>query len=216
MAETAVEVLETLVTGPVLPASIAVGLLVLWSLLAICGAVDLDLFDLGTDVGLSTEVHLPHSVASLGAATFDRLNLRNVPLLLWLAIFGFAWWVVSLALWIGFDRGRYEPTLVASGLLTARNLVLAIGITKLATQPMAGWFESSHYRPSTLIGQRCEISSSKADPEFGQAKFRTDAAPLLLNVRTDGSELVKGAPARIVDFDPEKRIYTVTHISSEV
>ena len=58
-------------------------------------------------------------------------------------------------------------------------------------------------------------TTSKADSKFGQAKYRTEAAPLLLNVRTDGSIIRKGERARLIDFDSKKRIYTVTRISTE-
>ena len=81
----------------------------------------------------------------------------------------------------------------------------------------AGLFRGSpSYDTRTLIGATCEISTTEATPDFGQAKFRTNASPLLLNVRTDGPHFAKGDEVRIIGFvDREKRIYKVTNLQSE-
>ena len=54
----------------------------------------------------------------------------------------------------------------------------------------------------------------EATATFGQAKYSTGGAPLLLNIRTDGVHLAKGDVAIIVAYDTERRIYTVTSAST--
>jgi hypothetical protein len=101
-------------------------------------------------------------------------------------------------------------------LLSIRNFVIATAIVKGATQPMLKYFVAPPlYDQRRLLGATCEICTSEATPEFGQAKFRTNASPLLLNVRTDGAHITKGTEVRIIGFDKEKRIYEVTHLPSE-
>ena len=101
-------------------------------------------------------------------------------------------------------------------MLALRNMVLAIGITKVITQPLLNYFiPTSRYVQANLLGETCEISTSQADGEFGQAEYQTEAAPLLLNIRTDGTVIPKGSRAMIVDFDPKKRIFIVTPIPTE-
>lgn len=229
--ETVKGLLETAFTGPVWPASVMLAFLLIYAILILVGVADADLenpdFGSGGDLGdtaggaigggggseISDSID---SLGSLGATTVRWLNLSRVPLFVWTGVFGFAWWVISLVLWEGFDRHRYEPTLLASLLLAARNVVLGVAVTKLATSPMTHWFErNSFYRADRLIGQECEISTSEATPQFGRAKYKTDAAPLLLNVRTTGETLTKGQRAKIVDFDTQTRIYTVQSSEAE-
>ena len=89
--------------------------------------------------------------------------------------------------------------------------VIAAVITKFATAPLAPYLGGgAAYSEETLIGRSCVVSSGEATPTFGQAKYNTGGAPLLLNIRTDGPHLAKGTPVRIVSFDPSKRIYSVT------
>lgn len=222
MFDALANLLETSFTGPVWPASVVLSVLVVYAVLSLIGLVDVDLeapefggdgAEIGGSEASGDAEHLSGSLGSLGsigAATVDWLNLSRVPLFIWVAVFGVVWWVISLAMWDGFDQNRYRPTFITSLLLAVRNGVVAVGFTKLATGPMAKWFERNHfYRLDNLIGGQCEISTSEVTPEFGRAKYKTDAAPLLLNVRTRGETLVKGQRATIIDFDPQKRIYTV-------
>jgi hypothetical protein len=135
---------------------------------------------------------------------------------LWGGIFAVAFWSVSYGLWHGFDSNRYEPIWLPSLLLTIRNVVLGTALTKLATQPLLRYFiDPPSYDYRHLLGATCEICTAQADSRSGQAKFRTNAAPLLLNVRTDGPHIPKGTEVRIIGFDKQKRIYTVAHLQSE-
>lgn len=228
--------------GPVWPASLLVCLMVMYTLVALIGLIDLDLeapdVDLDVDVDVSADIGTPDldavdldvaggdvSVSQPGglafltgfaAATVRWSNFGRVPLVIWFGAFTVIFWAVSYGLWHGFDAARYEPVWVPSILLAIRNFVIAVVVTKYATQPVVGKFTPEPgYDKDRLLGATCEISSITASPTWGQAKFRTNAAPLLLNVRTNGSEIPKGTEVRIIDFDPSKRIYTVTEIQPE-
>ena len=132
-----------------------------------------------------------------------------------MGIFGFLWWLLSLALWETFDSVHYAPVLTTSLLLTARNVVIAVGMTKVITMPMRSWFERSPaYRAEHVVGGQCTVETSEATADFGRARFRTDGAPLLINIRTTGETLVKGQQAQVVDFDPTTRVYTVQSIEA--
>lgn len=205
---------ELLSAQPVIPASVLLGFLIVYSIVSMFGLIDLDMdapeldFDFDTDFDLG-------AIGGLGAITLRWLNLAQIPIVIWGGLFTLLWWVVSAILWVTLDATDYEANWLTAGLLSARSAVFAVLLTKLTTEPMKKWFVTSRYNAATLIGQHCEISTGKADTEFGQARFRTDAAPLLLNVRTDGVTLHKGESAKIIDFDQERRIYTVTAIDDE-
>lgn len=174
---------------------------------------DVDMPDVDVPDGVHVDVDFLHG---LGAATVRATNFGRVPVILWGGIFAVAFWSLSYGLWHTFDSNRYEPLWLPSILLSIRNFVIATGITKAATQPLLGYFvDPPSYDHKKLLGATCEICTSEATPEFGQAKFRTNASPLLLNVRTDGSHIGKGTEVRIIGFDKIKRIYKVTHLQSE-
>lgn len=203
------ELLELAFTGPVWPASLLLLLLLLYSVLVFFGLADsaMDPPDFG---GGDPSVDVSDSMTSVGAMSLRWLNLDSVPIFIWFGVFGLCWWLLSIGLWEWFDSSRYQPTIVPSLLLTARNVVIAVAATSLITKPMRSWFERGRaYSAEDLIGQQCEIQTGEATPQFGRAKFKTDGAPLLLNIRTTGQTLYKGQQAAIVDFDPEKRIYIV-------
>ncbi len=234
MSDSVLEFAANLFVGPVWPASILVCLLAIYTTFALIGLVDLDvdmpeidapdldvpdlnvpgvdLSGVDADVGdVGFDV-----IQGIGAATVRWTNFGRVPIVIWGGVFTLGFWVISYMLWHGFDVRHYDPTLVASTLLTIRNVVLATAIAKAVTQPMIRHFVATPpYNQSRLIGATCEIISPEVTSESGQARFRTDAAPLLLNVRTNGPHIRKGEEVRIVSFDSLTRIYQVTHLSSE-
>jgi hypothetical protein len=230
--------------GPLWPASILVCLMVAYTLLVMIGLIDfgvdapeIDLdpsIDLDVDVDaplidtpdLDATVDVPDAdvvpvdsdfLQGLGAATIRWSNFGRVPVVIWGGVFAVSYWTVTYLLWHGFDSNRYEPTLLPSLLLTIRNLVIGVAVTKMLTQPMVKHFVAPpSYTQHRIIGATCEVCTTEATPDFGQAKFRTNAAPLLLNVRTDGPHISKGQEVQIIGFhDKDKRIYKVAPLSSE-
>ncbi len=230
VSEYVISFIERMFVGPVWPASILVCLLLVYTLIALLGVIDVDLgadsgpsadLDLGGTESLSpdlasTDLH-GDILGGIGAMTVRWMNLDRLPLILWLSIFTVAYWAVSYFLWYGVDSHKYEPLWIPSILLGIRNIVIATGIAKIITQPLSGWFiPAPQYSPSTLIGQDCVVSTSEVTESFGQAKYKTDAAPLLLNIRTDGEHLLKGARVTIIAFDADRRLYKVTAAPQEV
>lgn len=209
------EIINSFFAGPVLPATLFLGLLVLWSLLALVGTVDLDVpgGDLDLDVDLDVDFDSLTSGPSDGLAILMMkwLNLKDVPLVLWMGVLAVVWWFFSALLWQVVDAKFFTETgWFWSTLLIARNLAIAVPLTKLVTQPMRGWFITEKLDAHTLIGKECQISSSEATPDFGQVKFKTEGAPLLLNVRTDGGHLAQGTHVWITHYDSRRRVYIVS------
>ncbi len=207
------ELLTSLFSGPVLPATLFLGLLVVWNLLAMLGTIDLDMPGSDVDVDLDVDLDGGGAGASDGLAVLMMkwLNLKEIPLVLWMGALAVIWWFCSATLWSLIDSRFFaEPGWLWSSVLVARNLAIAIPLTKLATSPMKGWFVTERLSAMSLIGQECQISSSVASPEFGQVRFKTDGAPLLLNVRTDGPSLAQGTPVWITHYDAKRRIYLVS------
>ncbi len=239
-SETIALLFDQMFVGPMWPASILVCLMVVYTLLAVVGLIDFgfDAPEIDVDPGVDLDIDLDTPTVDsptidapdadvvavdsdflqgLGAATIRWSNFGRVPVVIWGGVFAVSYWTITYLLWHGYDSHRYQPDLIPSLLLTIRNIVIGVAATKLLTQPLIRYFVAPpSYTQNTIIGATCEVCTTEATPEFGQAKFRTNAAPLLLNIRTDGPHLPKGEEVRIVGFhDRDKRIYKVTPLSSE-
>jgi hypothetical protein len=222
---TVFEFAASLIAAPVLPATVLLSLLVVWSIITIfLGGLD-------SHVAASWHLHHPFSIHhgdgeglghtlshvlgdAMGSAVLAPakwLNLRRLPIVLWAGIFTLSWWSISILSWICIDTAlTTEPGFVAVSIMIGRNVVLALLATKLFTQPMRDWFDTNELTSKSLVGHEAEISSYDATPESGQVKYKTDGAPLLLNVRTDGPHLPKGTRVWLTHYDPQKRIYIVS------
>ena len=221
------EFFNPLLAGPVLPSTLLLGAMLLWSLLVtVIGVADHSLHHGmdsiaghdGWSESLSTH-SFSEAISGIGMVTLRWLNLRDMPLMLWLSVFSLLFWVVSLTGWLVLDQHlQPQPGMGITSVFVAKNLAISLPLTKLFTQPFRGWFESTHVPAKSLIGCECEISSSEANDRFGQVRFKTDGAPLLLNVRTDGPHLAKGSRVWITHYDSKRRVYIVssTHTEQEL
>ncbi len=199
--------LNALFVGPLWPASVLLLLVACYLTLSLVGAASFDGPDLDVD---------SHGWQGIGASSLRWFHLGEIPLVIWLGLFAIFQWLIAFSLWTFFESARYEPTLKVSSLLAIRNAVIASIVTRIATSPLVPYFRPAEsFGEETLLGETCVVCSGEATETFGQAKVSTGGAPLLLNVRTDGSHLVKGDHARIVALDRERRIYTITRDSLE-
>jgi hypothetical protein len=208
------DLFASLIAGPVLPATLLLAGLALWSLLALAGAADLNFTPGGGDLDMGSSLDAPNPVdaaSSLGLATLRWLNLRGVPVIVWSGVFVILFWLISINFWILVDSRFFAaPGVIWSSLLAVRSGLIAVLLTRYLTRPMRGWFRAERLTSTSLIGQECEISSLEASPEFGQVKYKTDGSPLLLNVRTDGPHLARGARVWITHYDAQRRVYIVS------
>ena len=219
------EFVSSLIAAPVLPATILLAVLVVWSLMTIViGGLDSHLAASwhlhspfsgghGDGDGLSHTIShtLGDAMGTVVLAPVKWLNLKQLPIVLWAGIFTLTWWSVSILIWVCIDSTFFErPGLLTVNLMIIRNFILGLLGTKLITQPMRGWFDTNELTSISLVGHEAEISSFDATPENGQVKYKTEGAPLLLNVRTDGPHLPKGTRVWLTHYDEKKRIYIVS------
>ena len=206
------EYFEQCFTMPVLPATVLMMLIVSYGFLVILGALDFELFDFDLDVDADADIG---AFTSVGFVTLKFFNIGEVPVMIWVSIYGLAWWTISLLLLLVFDQTSVDSN---ATLLVVRNIAASVLLTKFVTAPLAKFFaKPPRFRPEDLIGRECEISTFEATAEFGQAKCQTEAAPLILDVKLDVKtsvvKLTKGERAFIVDYDSEQKIHYVVAAS---
>jgi len=201
------EFIETCFIGPVFPATVLMVLIMVYGLMVVAGTVDINLFDVDFD----TDLDVDGAATSVGFVALRFLNIGNVPIMIWVTFFGLLWWIASMLLWSFFDQGGDSQGVWSATQLALRNAAIAVVGTKFATDPMRKFFDQTDkFKPQDLVGKQCEVTTAEVTKDSGQAKFKTDAAPLLIDVRTDDGPFSKGDVATIIDFDPVTNIHFIT------
>lgn len=198
--------IDSCFSWPTWPSTILVLLVCGYWLLVIVGVSTIEALDFDFDLDFDTD--LQGSLLDVGFIPLRFLNLGSVPVMLWVSIFSLASWLV--ARWLNADQlhANFESATDVPAIVA----YFAIGalLTKAITEPIRGKFDPVEPNPSAdLIGRTCIITTSEATDTFGEAEFKTDAAPLLLNVRATSEPLHKGDVAVIVDFLAETNTYLV-------
>ena len=200
------EFIETCFSGPTLPATVLLLLVLVYWLFVMLGALDIDIFDIDLDVDSDVD-----SVLSIGFIPLRFLNLGRVPLMVWLSFVALSMWMLSMV----FDHPLPESLPLAVQAF-ARNLGISLLVAKFLTNPLRDKFDPVEpNRAEDLIGQTCVITTSEVTETTGRAEHKTAAAPLLLNVRATEKALAKGELVEIVDFNPETHIYFVRRANQE-
>ena len=108
-----IELIHPLISGPVLPATVLLGLVLAWSLFTILVGYGMDMHGdwpfhfhnplsswfLGHgDAGADHPIFhaLGDALGSVVLTPTKWLNLRSVPLILWVGIFALTWWTASV------------------------------------------------------------------------------------------------------------------------
>jgi hypothetical protein len=211
-----VEVIETLTTGPNLFASIVMGVVLIYWLMVIAGAADIELFDFDIDIGADVDIDGDidvGSATSVGFVVLRFLNIGQVPLVIWGSVFVIGFWISSLAFTLFFDDRTTYSDYTTVALYVLRNFAIGVFGAKLITTPMVPWFEIDEGpKPEELVGKSCEVTAPLKADSRGQASFRTNAAPLLIHVRCEKDEFRKGDTARIVAYDAETKTYLIESV----
>ena len=180
---------------------------ILYWLFVIVGGIGLELFDFDIDFESEIETSM-----SIGLVSLDFLNIGRMPLMIWLSAFSIAWWGISMLL----NDPASHSSLAGMAWAFATNLALAAVAAKLLTQPLRNRFDPKEPNtPEELIGKEVVVTSSNVTEQFGQARLETDAAPLILHVRSNDASIEKGDRVTLVDYDPHKRHFLVAKHSTE-
>lgn len=209
------ELLQTLFAGPNLIPTVVLLLVMAYWVMVIVGAMDFEMFDL--DLDLDGDIDVSAGASGIGFLALRFLNIGQVPLMLWATMFAFAFSVSSFLFAQYWDDPETFGQNWSMAQYTLRNGAVAVLLAKLVTNPMRGWFKiDKGIQPEQLVGRECELTTEVVPDALGQARFRTGAAPLLLNVRCKNGRFTKGETATIVEYTSETKTYWIEHRKPEV
>ncbi|WNJ19792.1 OB-fold-containig protein [Pontibacter sp. G13] len=198
------------------------GLMLMYWVTVILGAIDMDMldFDLDIDADLDVDVDVDVDVdadtdVEIGAGApvwmevLTFFNIGKVPFMLFLSILSMSLWGIAIAI-----HQLIGPTGWAqAGWLTA-NFVGSLFITKFATWPLGNLHKKLDSRSLTkreLVGKICEITV-QVDPDSpGQAELEVEGEFFLLHVYSkDSDSLRKGDKALLVEYQPGSEQFLIT------
>lgn len=197
-----------------LPLTILLGLVVVFWLFTLIGAVGMDSLDVDLDADMDVDADVDGGFEGIGdipAALLRVVNANSVPVTVVLSILVLAMWIISLVLNYYFNPGH--SILLSTGFFLAAFILGVIG-TKILTQPLVPFMrrlkEAENAAP--VIGEVGVVRSISIDSKFGQVEVaRPDGAPALLNARIgpDAAPAPRGSAVAIVSLDETTGVYLV-------
>jgi hypothetical protein len=191
-----------------LPFTILLGLVVLFWLLTLIGAVGVDSFD--ADLDADADGDLSH-LGEVPAAMLRVVNAGSVPITIVLSVLVVSMWCGSMILNYYFNPA-HSLWLAAAFVLVA--FIGGVIVTKILTQPLVPFMKrlKAAENAAPVIGCIGIVRSIRIDSEYGQVEVeRPDGAPALLNARLgpDAEPSPRGSQVAVVDLDEPTGVYLV-------
>lgn len=201
-------VLSLISRFPTIVYSIPLGVCLIFWVFSLFGLFDF--VEVNFDSDIDADVDAGGGFAGL-LATF---GLAGVPITLSFSLlFLFAWsfslcsdaWLLS---WL--PQGMVHDT-AGLGVLVV-SFVLAVYITGKITRPLSKLFVTHEARSNrSLLAKYCQITSSRVDEKFGQAKVEDGGAGLIISVcAAVPNDFKRGDTALIYQYDPDKNLYFIS------
>lgn len=190
--------------------TILIGVLVIFWLFAIIGALDMDVisFDSDIDIDFDGDVDIPGFVGLL-----HTLGFTGVPFTIVLTVLIFFSWIFCYA--VSAYVLPWVPTfilkaLVGTGVLVG-SLMLAIPITTKIVSPLRKLAVENRAKSNKdFLGSKCKVTSLTVDDSFGQGKVQTLGTSLVVRIRADKPNVIKkGDIVRPISYDEVENCYHV-------
>ncbi|MFP4106204.1 MAG: hypothetical protein ACLFVU_08955 [Phycisphaerae bacterium] len=231
------EVIQEAFAAPNLLITGLLCLMVLYWLMVILGALDLDFlnFDLDADTDVDVDmdvdadfdadadVDADSGLGVEGAESFFESFLGffyvgTVPVMILISLFVVCLWTMSMLINHYFNPGlNFWWGMV----LLVPNLLGSLLLVKVVAVPFKEVFKRMREDPNAakpVVGRLCRVVSSEiTNAKFGQADVRSQrGAPVRLLVKTAGDEVLhKGDEAVVIRRDKASGVYTVEPIDLE-
>lgn len=215
------ELIREALALPNLPLTILLGVVLAYWSLVLIGGLDLDVFDIGGDVDVGSDVSdvsSHHSGAAMGGLVFNAgrlLGISQVPLAIWASFFVLFLWAGALVLNYRFNGEAGNRDLMRAAFLLLPNLAGSVVLTRLVTWPVAkmfGAFSRVNDESSQIEGCIGVVTTTELTDSFGQVQVdHSHGAPALVMARLlkSGPTLSKGDRVRVLEASPDRSFYFV-------
>ena len=221
------DLLKACFTAINMPYTLLLGVVFLYWISVIAGALDISVLDFDADLDGDADLDLDADVDGAGdlgdvgdggiRAVLRYFNVGEVPLTIIISFFALSLWAIGIL--SNWYLHRNSSVLLGLALMVP-NVLVSLHVAKFCSIPFRALFKAldkgSGEQNEDLIGRRCTVTTSTATPTFGQVEVKTKGAPLLLSVRSDGETLPRGTSAVIMEFDKPAGLYTISKLDMEV
>lgn len=218
------EFLHALFAFPTIAFTACLALCLLYWIMVIVGAADLNPFD-GADGAhdaiVDAAAHGAHGAvhdvvggdavhANALTEALAWLGLSKVPITIAFSAFSLFGWVLAFASRALLDN--VLPAWASAIAATGVSLLGAVMLASLAVRPLGGIFKDETERKGgkAHLGKTVKITTHHVDEKGGQAELADGGGGITLNVRSPpGNQLKRGDDAVIMDLDEAAGIYYV-------
>jgi hypothetical protein len=217
---------------PTVVFTIVLGIVLVYWLFVLLGALDIDLFGGDVDVDVSGAAKgvgdLLTGGAKGGAEAFHAdaggdvdaggdadvdgggiwhgLGLGDVPVTISVSLIVMISWCGSLLVmhYIAGNAGWQRAAVLVLA------IVLALPIAALLVRPLAPVFAVKEAKTNNdYVGHGCTVTTGSVDDRFGQATVEDGGTVLVIQVRCERGKLARGDKALIIEFDQARQAYVV-------
>ncbi|MCP4348826.1 MAG: YqiJ family protein [Desulfobacterales bacterium] len=187
-----------------LPFTIFLGLLLLYWIVVLIGAADMELFDGDWMPDLEVDGGFMDSL-------FQVLGIGKIPMTILITIMALSGWCFSMLANYIFNSS--QSLLIGAGLLVP-NLFVSFFMTgsfaRLVSKIFLGSGDKDEKEDQKIVFRVGVVTTGEVTSSFGQIQIQTKGAPITINARTsDDLVLKKGDKALVYEEDKEKGIYFV-------
>lgn len=212
-----IEFLQEIVKAPNLPATVLMGLVLLYWSLMIFGifgfeGMDADIgLDADADIDADIDGHVDGGIAS-DVLTF--FHLGEVPVMILGTFFVLFFWIATTV-----TNHYFNPdwSFVVAGTYFVPNLIVSLVLMKLVVMPMTPLFrEMKKTATSKVVGSRGVVATSYLDGKFGEISIKQDGPPIVVSaVTANGQRLTKDQEIKVIRLDDETGVYVVEPVKPE-
>ncbi|MEZ6096764.1 MAG: DUF1449 family protein [Pirellulaceae bacterium] len=194
-----------------LPATLLLGLILLYWFMVIFGAIGVEAFDFDFDIGGDVDGDFDVDATGHGplVTILEFFHLGDVPVTVFASVFALCFWVITV---MTNHYVNSELNWLITGYLFVPCLVTSLLLTKLLIFPAVPFFrslESPIEEKNQLVGRLALVATSELSDEFGQVEIHQDGPSIILNARCHGAKLTKGDVVELIDYDSNKNTYLV-------
>jgi len=202
---------ETLSSYPTGIYTVLIGVLVVFWLFAIVGALDIDIISFDTDLDIDGEIEIPGFVGLL-----HTLGFTGVPFTIVLTVLIFLAWIFSYI--VSAYLIPVIPTTLLKMLAATATLIgsfmLAVPLTSKVVSPLRKLAsENTAKSNKDFLGGMCKVTTLSVDETFGQGKIQTTGSSLIVRIRAEKpNNISKGDIVRPISYDETDNVYhVITH-----
>ena len=198
--------------------TVLLGLVLVYWIMVILGAMDFDFldidFDTDTDVDMDADTDMDIQGGGVLRGFLEFFYVGEIPVMVLVSVFALCIWVISVL-------GNYylNPTgsVILSLPILAGNLIVSCFLVKIMAVPLRKLFKSFDTDPNAtlnVMGRICRIVTTEVtNARMGQGEIKGKGAPVLLNVMAEDDHVFhKDDEALIVGQNKQTGIYLIAPV----